>query len=130
MMKKTQRTILILDDEENIRQSFIDYFEDQGWETYEAGSSEQALELLKEINLDAIIVDIRLPGKDGNDFISEAIKINSKTGFIICTGSPEYNIPGNFSENLQVCDHIFRKPVVDMSFLEQQIIKLIKRQMQ
>ena len=41
-------TILILDDEQAVRQSLVDYFEDILWNTVQAESAEEALELLKQ----------------------------------------------------------------------------------
>ncbi len=43
-MNEPIKTVLIVDDETFIRQSFVDYFEDHLWETIEATSGEHALE--------------------------------------------------------------------------------------
>ena len=40
-------TILILDDEYVVRQSFVDYFEDSLWRVVQAETAEQALDLLE-----------------------------------------------------------------------------------
>ena len=41
------KTILILDDEQAVRESFSDYFEDRQWHTILAESGEQALKLIE-----------------------------------------------------------------------------------
>lgn len=66
------KRILILDDEPAVRQSFMDYFEDRLWFPVQAGSGEEALALLMQERQMAAIVDVRLPGMDGNDFIRSA----------------------------------------------------------
>ena len=119
------RTILIVDDEGSIRQSFVDYFEDRLWRPLQAESGEQALELLEEEPPDGVVVDIRLKGMDGDDFIREAYRKKPKTAFVICTGSPEYDVPADLLKLSGVSGHIFRKPVTDMAELEKTLIRLI-----
>ena len=41
----------------------------------------------------AAIVDMRLPGMDGNDFIERAHEMDSKLGFLVFTGSVNYQLP-------------------------------------
>jgi len=120
------KKVLILDDEVNIRQSLVFYFEDHEWNTVCAESSEQALEILKTEAVDAVIVDIRLPGMNGNSFITEAMKSYPNLVYVICTGSPEYNIPAELLKHKCVSDDIFRKPVFNMSELEIELMKLIE----
>ena len=68
------KRILILDDEQAVRDSLIDYFEDRLWKTCPAESAEEALGLIASESFSAAVVDVRLPGMDGNDFIRQALK--------------------------------------------------------
>ena len=120
------KEILILDDEQFVRQSFVDFFEDQMWQIVEARSGEEALELLeKGVHLKAAIVDIRLPGMDGNEFIREAYKRGYTMAFVICSGSPEYLVPEDLQALPNVCNHLFKKPVAQLSILEDQVNKIL-----
>jgi two-component system nitrogen regulation response regulator NtrX len=58
-------TILIIDDEEDIRFSLRGILEDDGHEVSEAESGEQGLELLATTSPDVVFLDIWLPGMDG-----------------------------------------------------------------
>jgi len=58
-------TILIVDDEAEIRQSLKGVLEDEGYKTYIAESGEACLELLRKRALDVVLLDIWLPGIDG-----------------------------------------------------------------
>ena len=69
-----ERSILIVDDEETIRQSLIDYFEDRLWRVIEAESGEAALKMLDSESPPGAIVDIRLGGMFGDTFIREACR--------------------------------------------------------
>jgi len=119
-------TILILDDEQVVRQSFVDYFEDQMWNPIQAESGEEALDLIKDVSPAAAIVDIRLPGIDGTDFIREVSNRSEGIACIICTGSPDYVMPQDVIKNPQVSNKLFKKPVMDLVGLEVEVRKLIK----
>ncbi len=105
------KTILILDDESGVRQSFADYFEDQLWDVIQAASAEEALELAAEHTIHAAVVDMRLPGMDGNDFIRTMCEQACAAAFVICTGSPEYTMPDDLLRLRCVCRQIVLKPV-------------------
>ncbi|MCB8926129.1 MAG: response regulator [Ardenticatenaceae bacterium] len=120
------KTILILDDEPAVRQSIADFFEDYLWWPIQAGSAEEALELLAaEVPL-AAVVDVRLPGMDGNTFIREVSRRGIKMAFVICTGSPEYDMPDDLLVLPFVSDRLFTKPVTDMADMEREILYLIE----
>ncbi|OGW53791.1 MAG: Fis family transcriptional regulator, partial [Nitrospirae bacterium RBG_13_43_8] len=57
--------VLVVDDEEGIRESLSGIFEDEGCIIVTATSGEEALDLLKEQNPDLVLLDIWLPGIDG-----------------------------------------------------------------
>ncbi len=126
-MGKSKKTILIVDDETFIRQSLADYFEDHLWRPLEAESGERALEILEKESPDGAIVDIRMGGMDGNSFIREAHGKKPGMVFVICTGSPEYDVPADLLKLPCVSNHLFRKPVTDMGELEKEILDLIEK---
>ena len=123
-----KRTILIIDDEECIRRSFFDWFEDREWTSFESESAERSLEILETESPDCTIVDIRMGGMNGNDFIREAIRKRPNMVFVICTGSPEYSIPDDLLALPCVSEKVFRKPVTSFVELEETMLSLIVKQ--
>jgi len=121
------KTILILDDERIVRESFSDYFEDRLWRPVQAKSGEQALELLENESPAAVVVDVRLGGMDGDAFIREARVKKPGMAFVICTGLPEYKVPHDLLELAQVSNRPFRKPVISMADLEKDVLRVIER---
>lgn len=111
--------LLIIDDDAAIRLSFSDYFEDQGFEVQQAESGEQALELFPDFKPDVAIVDIRMGGISGDNFIRRALQFNYSCQFIICTGSPDYGTPIDLIDENNVYSEIFTKPVTDLAYLKQ-----------
>ena len=117
------RTILILDDEPSVRESFADYFEDCLWRPIQAESAEDALKLLDSETPLAAVVDIRLPGMDGTDFIREVCRRNIKMVSVICTGSPEYVIPQDLLKQHYVSNRMFIKPLGNLVEIENEILR-------
>jgi len=120
-------TILILDDEDVVRQSFVDYFEDNLWRVVQAETAEQALDLLETEQPEVALVDIRLPGIDGDEFIREAIERQKPLAFVICSGSPTYGVPADLRQQVSVSEHFFRKPVTNFEELEQDVLRIMKK---
>ena len=125
-MNQLANTVLFVDDEAYIRQSFADYFEDKLWLTFQADSGETGLEILQKESPQCVVVDIRMGGMDGNTFIRKAIQKMPELFFVICTGSPEYDIPEDLNEHPKVSEHLFRKPVTEMAALEKELLRLLE----
>lgn len=121
-MTSNEKKILIVDDEPNIRQSFLDFFEDRDWQVFSTDSGEAALEVLETQPCNAAVVDIRMGGMDGETFIRKAYEKCPEMFFVMCTGSPEYKAPEDLKKSPCVCDQIFGKPVINMGELEQKIL--------
>ena len=119
------RRILIVDDEPSVKHSLADAFEDRDWEVLTAENTEDSLALCEEFPPDAAIVDIRLPGLDGNEFIRRACSIAPCAVFVICTGSREYVLPDDLRQLSCVCPAIFTKPIEDMDQLEKKILLMM-----
>lgn len=61
----TINKILIVDDEESIRNLFVDAFNNSGYTIVTADSSEVALNILAKENIKVIFLDLNLPGMSG-----------------------------------------------------------------
>lgn len=123
-MDDATKTILIVDDEVYIRQSLADFFEDRLWQTLPTESGEQALEVLERESAQAAIVDIRMGGMNGDQFIRRASEKYPDMAFVICTGSPEYYLPRDLQELPCVSNRVFRKPVANLAELEAELMSL------
>ncbi|CAM3673067.1 MULTISPECIES: response regulator transcription factor [Paenibacillus] len=59
------RTILIIDDEPNIREVLVSYLQREQYRTLEAANAKEALEHMRNGKVDLIILDLMLPDMDG-----------------------------------------------------------------
>lgn len=81
-----KHTILIVDDEENIRYSLRGGLEDEGHAVLLAGSGEEALQIVEKQDVDLVLLDIWMPGKDGLEVLEELKNNGSTLPVIIMTG--------------------------------------------
>ena len=58
-------TLLIIDDEESIRDSLSGILQDEGFKALSASSAENGLEVLEQEDVDLVLLDIWMPGMDG-----------------------------------------------------------------
>lgn len=111
-MPETLHTILVLDDEERVRGLLLDYLSEfDEFSLSGAGSGEEALELLRQNPVDLCVVDIRLPGMNGADFIEAASAAKLSKHFIVHTGSGEFILSQALLDLGMVTEDVFYKPV-------------------
>jgi two-component system, OmpR family, response regulator len=122
-MNSTASLILIVDDEAMIRLNLCAFLEDEGFSIFSAESSEVALQLLERQQIHLSIVDIRLPGMDGNQFILRAHSLYPRMKYLIHTGSSSYQLPVELLALGMLMDDVFMKPIADMLLLVQAIRK-------
>lgn len=86
--KSKQRSgrLLIVDDESHIRSALRRALTETGHEVYEAATGQQALELLKTVPFDVLVLDLRMRELDGTDVIHQAMEIRPTVSIIVLTG--------------------------------------------
>jgi diguanylate cyclase (GGDEF)-like protein len=77
--------ILIVDDEIGVRDSMHEFIEMAGFRSTIASSAEEAIDLLKNNNIQVVITDIMLPGMGGLE-LTKLIKRKFNTDVIVMTG--------------------------------------------
>ncbi len=77
--------ILIVDDDEAICESLLEYMQMFGYNALTAATAEEALDILKKENIEVVITDIMLPGMDGLE-LTDLIKKNYDPDVIVMTG--------------------------------------------
>jgi len=88
------KKILIVDDEEKIRELIKINLELVGYETIEASDGIKALELVDDEKLDLVLLDIMMPGKDGFEVADTLIKKNIPVIFLSAKDSTLDKVKG------------------------------------
>ncbi len=82
----SEKTVLIVDDEESIRETLSGIFEDEGFDAKTVSSGEDALEITDGYVPDVIFLDIWLPGIDGIETLEKLKRKNPIIPVIIISG--------------------------------------------
>ena len=100
--------ILIVDDDDAIRDSMHEFMTENGFNAFAASSAEEAIKILKANTIEIVITDIMLPDQDGLE-LTDLIKENFDIDVIVMTG---YSGSYSYEEaiNKGASDFIF-KPV-------------------
>ena len=94
-MKKFKAHILIVDDDDRIRELVKQFLNDNKYLVTTANSAEDAKEKVNIIKFDIIVLDIMMPGKSGLEFTFEnKKKINTPIILLTAKGEPSDRIGG------------------------------------
>ncbi len=78
-------TILIIDDDDQLRKSFQKILVEEGYSVQSAASGEAGLDIMRKKIPDLVVLDIRLPGMSGLETFQAIHEIESKLPVIIMT---------------------------------------------
>lgn len=81
--------ILIVDDEQQMRQLVRIYLQSEGYSLDEARSGEEALQKIKSQSYHALILDIMMPGTDGWEVCRHVRNMMRETGILMLTAKSE-----------------------------------------
>jgi diguanylate cyclase (GGDEF)-like protein len=87
--EKRARTILLVDDEENILSSLRRLLRRDGYQILTAGGGAEALELLAQNEVDVIVSDQRMPNMTGVEFLRRVKTIHPQTVRMVLSGYTE-----------------------------------------
>ena len=119
------KKILVIDDEEYIRDSVIGFLEDFGFEVINAENGRIGLEIFDAQHPDLVLCDLRMPEMDGLEVLAGVREKNSKIPIIIVSGA------GNIADTVEALrlgawDYII-KPIQDMNVLYHAVNKALER---
>lgn len=81
-----KRSVLVVDDEDFVRESLLDLLTAEGFETQGAASAEEALQLLAEREPSVVVTDLKMTGDDGLSLVREARRRGLQAPVIVLTG--------------------------------------------
>lgn len=95
-----RETVLLVDDEDKIRQVFKESLKLLGYSVIAADRGEQAIDIYRENsdNIDIIMLDMIMPGMSGKETYLELRKINPHSRVLLASG---YTLEGEESEIMQ-----------------------------
>ncbi|MBI4977587.1 MAG: response regulator [Spirochaetes bacterium] len=85
-----EKTILVIDDEKNIRTLFEEEFKEAGFSVIATDDGHEALKILDRQKIDLITLDIKMPKMDGIEFLGKVREKHKHLPIIICTAYDNY----------------------------------------
>ncbi len=85
------KRILIVDDEEMIREVLCEYAEYEGYEAFQAENGRDAVQMCKDADYDIIIMDIMMPKMDGYSAVKEIKKFKDIPVIMLSARGEEYD---------------------------------------
>jgi len=124
MIDKKQISILIVDDEEDIRDVLEIALKDIGYRVFLAENGKKALEIFKSHRPDIVITDIKMPVMDGIELLRQVKRENPATEVLMITGHGDMDLTIHSLKN-EAMDFI-TKPI-NVNILEIAIERAIEK---
>ena len=125
MTNTRQTTILIIDDDGAVRQSFADHLEDLDYRILTAENGRIGLEIFHRQGADLVLVDLRMPEVDGLEVLAHIRQTSPDTPLIVVSGT---GVIADAVEALRqgAWDYML-KPIQDLSILTHAIENTLER---
>ncbi|HHQ3871509.1 TPA: two-component system response regulator RssB [Pseudomonas aeruginosa] len=124
-MHKVSATLLIIDDDEVVRESLAAYLEDSNFKVLQALNGLQGLQIFESEQPDLVICDLRMPQIDGLELIRRIRLTASETPIIVLSGA---GVMSDAVEALRLgaADYLI-KPLEDLAVLEHSVRRALDR---
>ena len=87
---KKKSRVLIVDDDDGLRETISDGFKEYGYEVFEAADGEQARSVFEQTKPEIIVLDYHLPGEEDSSHLIEVFKTpQNQVAVIAITGDPD-----------------------------------------
>ena len=120
-----KRHVLVIDDEEIVRDSVSTYLEDSGFVVFQARDGREGLEQFQEKRPDVVLLDLRMPRMDGLEVLEAISGELDQVPVIVVTGAGVLQ-DAVAALRLGAFDFV-TKPIVDMAVLEHAVNRALER---
>jgi len=83
--KKTRPRVVVLDDQISMAEMLADGLNERGYDALAIGSAHQALKILQEEKIDALVTDLRMPELDGLEMLARSRRLDPERPVIVMT---------------------------------------------
>ncbi len=95
-MSEVKSHILIIDDDERLRELICRFLDDRGFRVTSAASAEEARQRMRGVRFDLLVVDIMMPGESGLELVHDLKQTNPELPCLMLTamGEPGHRLHG------------------------------------
>lgn len=120
-MGTDRKQILVIDDEEPIRNYLREVLEKAGYSVMDCGDGDKGIEIFLDDDFDIVLTDIAMPKKDGVEVLIEMKKVSPSTRIIAMSGVAECDKLLKVA-NIYKADATIKKP-----FGKEDVLSAIKK---
>ena len=120
-----KRRVLVIDDEEIVRDSVSTYLQDSGFTVEQAADGVQGLDRFRASRPDVVLLDLRMPRMDGLEVLEAVAADLDEVPVIVVTGAGVLQ-DAVTALRLGAFDFV-TKPIVDMAVLEHAVRRALER---
>ena len=92
------KTLLFVDDEEEILEILVDLFSDEGYDLHTATKATDALQIMDDYPIDFVLSDLKLPDSSGLELLTQLRDKNPNTIRVLTSGYLDVKF-GSVTEN-------------------------------
>ena len=92
------KSLLFVDDEEEILDILVDLFSDDGYQLHTAKRASDALEIVEHHGVDFVLSDLKLPDASGSDLLNQIREKNPRSVRVLTSGYLDLKF-GRIAEN-------------------------------
>lgn len=111
--------ILVVDDDHGICSFLVEYFVEEGYDVRSAMNGLDAVDITREFEPDAMLLDMNMPHMGGMDVIKNVREFNGKVAIIVVTGMMDEEL-GKSALSAGANDYIV-KPI-NLDYLKQSVL--------
>lgn len=117
-------SVLVVDDEEPIRNALKKFLTQQGYEVATAGSGDEAIKILQRQKIACMLLDVRMPGRSGIDLVPQVMELEPSIAILMLTAVNDATTAALCMQR-GAMDYL-TKPI-DLSDLARAILRAIRR---
>jgi adenylate cyclase len=118
-----QKTLLFVDDEQEILNILVDLFSDEGYALRTATGAEEARDIMNQHSVDFVLSDLKLPDGSGKEFLREVKNTNPRIVRVLTSGYLDIRF-GRIEEDKKDGTYYVSKPW-DLACLKQLVTETI-----
>ncbi|MBI3317171.1 MAG: response regulator [Candidatus Omnitrophica bacterium] len=113
-MKEPKKTVLLIDDDIDFLESTEDTLQEAGFRIRGCSDPTKALLTIQELHPDCVILDILMPGLDGEDLLLMIRGKYAELPILVCSGAPHVDVPALLKSG---ASEVLRKPFTETALL-------------
>jgi excisionase family DNA binding protein len=118
----SRSTILVVDDEEAIRELMVTALASKTRAVLTAGSGDEALEIVKRSDVDLVLLDLSMPGMNGVETFREIHSLRPALPVMIVTAYPDSDL---MSKALEIGPFTMISKPVDLAQIQKTVDRIV-----